>query len=186
MSFWLAAAGTLAAWFGAALLVLSHGRRAIAVGIAVIGVGIAANAATHDLLAAALIATASFLAAALRNGDRTAPAGWETLPPGSSPRIILVVVAGAAALWIGLGFLTGFADRGLLVAVLVVLTLAGARLMASDRRPVLLGSASAIALALGGAALLVPGAMAASAALAAAAAAGISLLRGAESDRRGA
>jgi hypothetical protein len=186
VSFWLGAVGTLAAWLGGALLVLSEGRRAIATGIVAIALGLAATAVTHDLGAAGLLAAGGLVAAGLRFSDGSTPAGWSILPPGSSPRIILTVVAGIAALWVGVAYLTGFADRRLLVAALVVIILAGARLLESQSRPVLLGAASALALALGAAALLIPGAPAASAALAAAAASGIGLLRGAEADRRGA
>jgi hypothetical protein len=184
--FWLGAVGALAAWVGGAMLVLSEGRRAIATGILAAALGLAGTVATHDLAAAGLLLAGGLVAAGLRFTDQSAPAGWSILPPGSSPRIILTVVAGVAALWVGVVYLTGFADRRLLVAVLVVIILAGARLLESESRPVLLAAASALALALGAAALLIPGAAAASAALAAVAAAGISLLRGAEADRRGA
>jgi hypothetical protein len=184
---WLGVLGALAAWLGAALLVLSEGRLAVATGILSVGAGIGGVAlAARDPGAAAFIAGGGLLAAVLRARERGALDGWAIMPPGSSPRIILTLVAGAAALWLGASYLNGPGDRLVAVAVLAVIGLAGARLLESESRSVLLGTASALALAFGGAAVFVAAPAVPAAAVAAVAATVLGFIRAREAEPRGA
>lgn len=166
MTGFAAGAGAGLAWLGAAVLVLSDGRRGLAAGIAVAAVGLAAALAATSAAAAGLVLAGGLASALLRlRGGRP---GWGLLPPGSTPRLILCVVAGAAALYLGI-LMAGSAGPPLAVAGLAAAGLATARLLGSDRRQDAL-ACSALA-ALGLAALEATGA--ASAAIAAAGAAAV-------------
>ena len=73
-------------------------------------------------------------------------AGWGTLPPGSTPRLVLCVATGLVALWIAFTITTG-SGAGLRFTALAALALAGARLLWSSDPHVQLTAAGVLALA---------------------------------------
>jgi hypothetical protein len=158
-----AVAGAVLACLGAALLMIAEGRRGLALGVALIAAGLAAAAAVSGQPAPGVAALlAGGLAGAvlrLRGGQP----GWGVLPPGSTPRLVALLVAligtGLVA-GSGLGSPAGVAR----LAALVVAVLAGGRILASDRRWIVLAAGSALAIglgALGGAPSLIAGGVAA-------------------------
>src|SRR5207237_635534 len=74
--------------------------------------------------------------------------GWGILPPGSTPRVILCAVAGAACAWIGAGLISG-AEAPARATLLAVIVLAAARLLTTHKREAALAAGSALALAVG-------------------------------------
>lgn len=138
--------GAALAWIGPSLIVLSDGRRGLALGLAVTGIGMAltAYAAGHTpdavLLAAGGVVAAGFR---LRDGDR----GWSLIPSGSTPRLVLCLVVLIAVLLIATSV------KGMpvaLVATLFASLLTACRVLSADRRSVALAATSGLALALAG------------------------------------
>jgi hypothetical protein len=144
----LSVSATLAAWMGAAIVAVSDGRRGLALGLLLTGVGLAGveQLAGGPPVAVALLASGGLGAAAFRLRD--GPPGWGILPPGSTPRIILSLVALAAGAFVGIS-LTGAVGSLGRVAPLAVCGLAVARLLSADRRVAAVAAASAMSLALG-------------------------------------
>jgi hypothetical protein len=138
---------TLLAWLGAALLTLSDGRRGIALGLSLTGVGLAVVVllAGHPSGAGALLA-GGLGAGALRL--RQGAPGWAIMPPGSTPRIILSLVALAAGAFVGISLTTGPGAPGR-VAALAVSGLSVARLFSADSLVAGVAAACALSLALG-------------------------------------
>jgi hypothetical protein len=137
------------AWLGAAVLVLSDARRGLAVGLLVAATGLAVvRLAEGDDVDAGLLLAGGLLAAAIglrRNQQR----GWGLLPAGSTPRIVLAVVIGGAALWLALGMLDSPGEPQARAAALIVMALGAGRLLGvRDPRSALAG-ASLIALGTG-------------------------------------
>src|SRR5581483_3778053 len=93
------AAAAIAAWVGGSLILLSDGRRGLALGLAVLGGGLAGLAldAGHAFAAVALAAGGAG-AGALRL--REGADGWGIMPPGSTPRLILATVSALIALYL--------------------------------------------------------------------------------------
>src|SRR5438270_8638724 len=121
------ASAALVAWLGMSLIVLADGRRGLALGAALATAGIALivfQGATP--IDAGVLALGGLLMAArqLANG----PGGWQLMPPGSTPRLVLCIAAGLLALWIS-GSVTSTPVGPLLFAVLVVLGLMAARVL---------------------------------------------------------
>ncbi len=136
-----------AAWLGAALIVVSDGRRALALGLALITTGFAALAWSDQgpLAAAVLIASGAVAAVQrLRIGTKD----WLVMPPGSTPRLILAVVAGLLALWVAVSVTTG-AGGPLRFGTLAVIFMLGARTLSGSEPEVLLTSIVGMALAVG-------------------------------------
>ena len=147
-------AAAIAAWLGGSIVLLSDGRRGLAVGLAVVAAALAALAlfGGHDVEAAALVGGGAVAAALrLRNG----PAGWGVMPAGSTPRLILAIAAGLVAFWIAAAVIGGdgaalhFAVPAVL-AVLLLRVLLGAEPAAAS------AVASGLALTLGAGTLLAP------------------------------
>jgi hypothetical protein len=117
------------AWLGAAVLVLSDARRGLAVGLLVAATGLAVvRLAEGDDVDAGLLLAGGLLAAAIglrRNQQR----GWGLLPAGSTPRIVLAVVIGGAALWLALGMLDSPGEPQARAAALIVMALGAGRLL---------------------------------------------------------
>jgi hypothetical protein len=112
--------------------------------------------------------------------QRSGAAGWGLMPPGSTPRLILVVAAGVVALWLAVSVTSG-AGASRRFAVLAVLGLMGARLLTGIDPKVALTAVVGMALALAAAAGLATDAPGPAPYIAAAAiAAGVSVLRVAE------
>lgn len=158
-----ALAGAAVACLGVTLLTVADGRRGLALGLAaaVAGLAVAAAAAGHQPVAVAALLAGGLVGAVLRL--RGGQPGWGFLPPGSTPRLVgvlLVLVAAGLAAGAGLGSPAGAAR----LAALVVAVLACGRILAGDQRWVALAAASALAVglgALGGAAALFAGGVAA-------------------------
>ncbi len=148
-------AAAAAAWLGGAIVLLSDGRRGLALGVAILGAALAALAllAGHDVEAAALVA-GGVVAGALRL--RSGPPGWGVMPAGSTPRLILAVVAALIALWLAAAVTTGD-GASLRFAVTVLLAMLAVRLLLGAEPAAAATAASGIALALGAGALVASG-----------------------------
>jgi len=144
-----------AAWLGAALVVLSDGRRGLALGLGLVAAALAALAfATGHQPGGVALLAGGLVAVGLRL--RAGPESWGLMGPGSTPRIILTVVAGLFSLWIAVTVATGD-DAALRFAVLAVLGLGGARVLQAREQSVSMTAISSLALALGAAAAIVGG-----------------------------
>ncbi len=142
-------AGAFLAWLGATLIVLSDGRRGLALGALVAAAGIAlVSFSTAGAPAAAALALGGLIAGARRMV--TGPPGWAIMPSGSTPRLVLCVAGGLVALWVSLAVMSGD-DGGLRFAVIAVIGLAGARALASEDTSTVLTAVSVLALAVGAA-----------------------------------
>ena len=133
-----------AAWLGAAVIVLSDGRRGLALGVAVTACGFAVLELLNGewLAAAALLlggAAAAFLR--LRIGRR----GWGVMSPGSTPRLVLAIAGGLVALWIATSVMTG-PGAPLRFAAISVLGLMAARVTVATGPAAMLTAVAALAL----------------------------------------
>ena len=99
--------------------------------------------------AAAVLALGGGIAAVRRSVS--GPEGWALMPPGSTPRLILCVASALLALWIAIGITSG-ESAALRFAALVVIGLAGARVLSSTDPHVQLTAGAVLALAIGAAA----------------------------------
>lgn len=135
----------IVAWLGASVVVLADGRRGLALGIVLAAAGLAA-VAWQDAgpITAAAIAGGGVISAAgrLRAGEL----GWQVMPAGSTPRLVLCVAVGLVALWFAFGITTG-PGSGSRFAALVGLVLAPARILWSDDPAVQLTATGILALA---------------------------------------
>jgi hypothetical protein len=149
-------AGAFAAWLGGAIVLLSDGRRGLALGLAVLAAGLAALAfAAGDQAAAGALLAGGAGAAALRL--RAGREGWGLMPAGSTPRLILSVVAALLSLWVAVAVTAG-PGGGLRFAVLASLVLLVARLLQGADPAASTTAASGIALVLGAGTVLAAGA----------------------------
>lgn len=147
-------AAAAAAWAGAAVIVLADGRRGLAAGIAVIAGGFTILVwAQGDWFGGIVLLMGGAICAIqlLRVGRQD----WGLMPPGSTARLILVVVAGALSLWVAASVISG-PGAPLRFACLVVLGLMGARLLQGQNVVPVLTAAAGLALALAGASALAP------------------------------
>jgi hypothetical protein len=136
------------AWFGATLTTLAEGRRGLALGLALTGVGLGGVQLSGGRpLNALVLAGAALLSAALRLRDGTS--GWGLLPPDSTPGIILGIAVLVACVLMAGALLQGAAGIASLAPLAVALVVAG-RLLTVVRRQPALAAASALALALAG------------------------------------
>lgn len=135
------------AWLGASLIVLADGRRGLALGTFLAAAGVAV-VVLHGAgpIPAGAIAAGGLIAAAARL--RFGPPGWEIMPPGSTPRLVLCVAAGLLALWIAVSITSG-SGASLRFAVMSVIGLAGARVLWSDDVSVLLTAIAVLSIAIG-------------------------------------
>lgn len=138
------------AWSGASLVVLSDGRRGLAAGVVVSALGLAVLVLQHagPLEAGALVLGGA--AAAACRFVRGAP-GWGIMPAGSTPRFVLCVAVALVGIWLALLVMngTGAAFR---FAILVVVGLAGARVLSSTEPDVVMTSVGVLALGVAAAA----------------------------------
>ena len=133
------------AWLGASVVVLSDGRRGLALGAALSTLALAAIVFSGAGPVAGIALGVGGLTAAARRLT-VGVAGWGIMPPGSTPRFILCVGGGLLALWIALGVTSGHSSA-LRFAVITVAGLAGARVLSSGESSVLLTSVALLALA---------------------------------------
>ncbi|HEY2599305.1 MAG TPA: hypothetical protein VGJ79_12590 [Candidatus Dormibacteraeota bacterium] len=139
------AAAAFIAWLGAALFVLSEGRRALALGMALITVGFAVLAQTGGgPLAASAFLVGGGIAAGRR--FRSGPDVWGVMPAGSTARVVLAAAIGLLALWISTSVTTG-PGASVRFAALSVLGLMAARVLTASEPPAVLGALAALALA---------------------------------------
>jgi hypothetical protein len=142
----VAVAAAFVAWLGAALVVLSDGRRGLSLGLALITAGFAVLALSSGIyLGAAAVAAGGLIGSwqYLRSGPPT----WVIMPAGSTARLVLCIASGLVALWVAALVTTG-PGAPLRFAVLVVLGLMGARILASGEISIVLTGIAAFALAL--------------------------------------
>jgi len=175
------AAAAIAAWVGGSLILLSDGRRGLALGLAVLGGGLAGLAldAGHAFAAVALAAGGAG-AGALRL--REGADGWGIMPPGSTPRLILATVSALIALYLA-AVITEGPGAGFRFAVPAVIAVLALRLLLGADRAAAGAAASGIALALGvGSLLSTGGAPEATCIAAAVVAAGLQAITHAEPD----
>ena len=146
----MSAAAAFIVWLGAALLVLSEGRRALALGLAIITVGFAvlAQAGVGDLAAAAILVGGGFAAG---RRFRLGPDAWGVMPSGSTARVVLAAAVGLLALWISTSVMSG-PGAPLRFAALSVLGLMAARILTPSEPPAVLTALAAIALSVAAAA----------------------------------
>ena len=131
------AGAALVAWLGMSLIVLADGRRSLALGAALATTGVALVVFQGaGLIDAGALALGGAVMVVRRLTD--GPVGWQLMPPGSTPRLVL---------WIAFSVTTG-AGAALRFAVMTVVGLGGARVLSSDERSVLLTSVGLLALAI--------------------------------------
>ncbi|HUZ89522.1 MAG TPA: hypothetical protein VMU49_06810 [Candidatus Acidoferrales bacterium] len=135
------------AWLGGAAVLLSSGRRGIALGIGAAGLGLglsefAAGAGEEAIL----VLLGALLAAGLRlrDGGR----GWGTLGPGSTPGLISALAALLGPLLLAVYLLPGRAEPALLCGM-VVTTLGAMSVMATGERQLSLAGAALVAFGVG-------------------------------------
>ena len=137
-------AAAFAAWLGAAVIVLSDGRRGLALGLALTTLGFTVLALIDgDRLAAAAVFLGGFVAAVQRL--RTGPDVWGVMPSGSTPRLVLSIALGLVALWIATSVMTGPGAQ-LRFAALSVLGLMAARVVTETGQASVLTALAALAL----------------------------------------
>lgn len=134
-----------AAWLGAAVIVLSDGRRGLALGLALITVAFTLLAwMGGERIAAVALLFGGAVAVVQRL--RTGLDVWRVMPPGSTPRLVLAIGGGLLALWIATSVMTG-AGAPLRFAALGVVGLMGSRVLMADIKPAaVLTSLAALAL----------------------------------------
>ena len=147
-------AAGLAAWLGVSLIVLSDGRLGLALGVALATAGLAALSLPQ---AGALDAAALLAGGAVATVRRlmVGPPGWAIMPAGSTPRLVTCVAGGLFALWVGVAVTSG-AGGAVRFAVMATIGLAGARVLWSEERSVLLTAVAAIAIAIAVASAMAP------------------------------
>jgi hypothetical protein len=145
-------AAGIAVWLGASLVVVSDGRRGLAVGIALTAAGLA----TFALLVASPPAAAALaLGGAVATARRwfAGAAGWAILPPGSTPRLVLCVATALIAFWVAAGVTSG-PYASLRFAVIVGTVLSAARVLSTSEQTVLLSAVTVLALSVASAAAI--------------------------------
>ena len=141
----MTAVAAFAAWLGAATIVLSDGRRGLALGLALTTVAFAVLvwAGGQPLAAGALLLGG---AVAVFRRLQAGREGWAMMPPRSTPRLVLSIAGGLLALWISTSVMTG-AGAPLRFAALSVLAMMGARILAEMESAALLTALAALAMA---------------------------------------
>lgn len=141
----MSAAAAFGAWLGAAMIVLSEGRRGLALGMGLVTVGFAGLALlAGQVEAAAALATGGGIAVfhRLRTGADT----WGVMPSGSTARLVLAGAVGLLALWISTSVMTG-PGASVRFAAVSVLGLTAARILTPSEPPAVLTALAALALA---------------------------------------
>ena len=134
------------AWLGAALIVLSDGRKGLALGLATASIAFSYLAwAGGEKPAAAAILLGGAIASVQRL--RSGAEGWRMMPPGSTPRLVLCIASGLVALWVGASVTNG-PGAPVRVAVLAFIGLMGARVLTSRDSPAVLTAIAGLALAM--------------------------------------
>ena len=143
----IAPAGALIAWVGAALLVVSTGRRGTALALLLAAGGGALTLSGSDPWAAGGLAVGGLVAGTIRLGD--GEEGWGILQAGSAPAVILAVVVGVVGAWVATSVLTGPGTWPVRFAALVVIALGTTRLITTHTLAPAVGAAASLALGIG-------------------------------------
>ena len=125
---------------------LSDGRRGLALGLALITIGLAVLTWPAGMVVGSVAITVGGLIAAGQCW-RSGPAGWGIMPAGSTPRLILCIASGLLTFWLAASVTSG-PGGSLRFAGLVVPGLMGARVLMSRHVHVALAGIAALALAL--------------------------------------
>jgi hypothetical protein len=142
----LAVAGVVLTCIGVGLVLMSEESRGLSAGLGLAAAGLGLTVGASVQLGAGLVlAVGGICSAALRLREG---GGWGLLPPGSTSRIVLFVVAVAASLYAVTSVLPGPATEAR-AAALAAAVLAGARLLGTGNRSAALAAAAALALAAG-------------------------------------
>lgn len=143
----VAVTGIVLACVGAGLVLMSEGSRGLAAGLGLeaAGLGLAVGGSVQAG-PGLVLAVGGLCSAGLRLRDGYG--GWGLLPPGTTSRIVLFVVAVAASLYAVTSVLPGSATEAR-AAALAAGVLAGARLLGTGNRSAALTAAGALALAAG-------------------------------------
>jgi hypothetical protein len=139
-------AAAFTAWLAASLIVLSDGRRGLALGLALMAVAFAPLAWIGGGWPAAAAVFAGGAIAAIER-LRAGTAGWGLMPPGSTSRLILVIAAGVLALWIAVSVTSG-PSASIRFAAPAVIGLMGARMLTAHEPAALMTAVAAMALAI--------------------------------------
>jgi hypothetical protein len=141
----MTAVAAFVAWLGAAMIVLSDGRRGLALGLALTTAAFAVlvSAGGQPLAAGALLLGGAF---AVGRRLQVGREGWAIMPPRSTPRLILSITGGLLTLWISTSVMTG-PGAPLRFAALSVLVMTGARILAEMEPAALLTALAALAMA---------------------------------------
>jgi hypothetical protein len=133
-----------AAWLGAAVIVLSDGRRGLALGLAVMTVAFTVLAwlGGEPLGAVALLLGGGV---ACFQRLRTGPDVWGVMPPGSTVRLVVSIGGGLLGLWVATSVMTG-PGAPLRFAALSVLGLMTARVLGQADRAAVMTALAAFAL----------------------------------------
>lgn len=109
---------------------MADGRLGLALGMTLTAAGLAVIAwQSAGAVDAVVILIGGLLAAALRS--RAGPPGWDVIPPGSTPRIVLCVASGLLGLWVATTVTQG-PGIGFRFAVMTAIALCAARTLATD------------------------------------------------------
>jgi hypothetical protein len=133
------------AWLGATLIVLSDGRRGLALGLAALTLALTALAWSQGETVGAAALFAGGAGASIQRLRSGGVAGWGLMPEGSTPRLLLCVAVGLVALWFAASITFGPAAP-LRFAGLSALGLVGARALESTDRAVVLAAVAGLAL----------------------------------------
>ena len=140
----MTAVAALIAWLGAAVIVLSDGRRGLALGLAVTALAFAVLAwVGGERLGAVAMLLGGAVGAFQRL--RIGRAGWGVMPPRSTPRLVLAIAGGLLALWITTSVMTG-PGTPLRFAALSVLGLMAARVAVATGSAAVLTSVATLVL----------------------------------------
>ena len=132
------------AWLGVSLIVLADGRRGLAVGLGLATVGLSFLAwQSAGFIEAVAILVGGSVATAQRL--RSGRVGWDIMPAGSTPRLILCVASALLVWWIAASVTTG-PGAPLRFAALTAIGLAGARVLSSDDPAAMCSAVAALAL----------------------------------------
>jgi len=140
----VSAAAAFVAWLGAALIVLSEGRRGLAAGLALVTLGFAGLAFVGGEVEAGVALFAGGGVAVVQR-LRTGRDEWGVMPAGSTARLVLAAAMGLLALWISTSVMTG-PGAPLRFAALSVLGLMAARVLTPTEPPAVLTALAALAL----------------------------------------
>jgi hypothetical protein len=139
-------AAAVLAWLGASLVVLADGRRGLALGLAMVAIGLAALGWGAGQTAGAVAVAAGGMIGAFQCW-RSGPATWGIMPAGSTPRLVQCIAAGLLSLWVSASVTNG-AGAPLRFAVLALPALMAARVLVARDAAAVLTAIACFALAL--------------------------------------